>query len=346
MSAEHRPAEHRPGEIWLGDLLRAVRVLEITDPETMASMADLLGLTAVRTVEAPTTSGTPTVATGMATESVEAVATGAPSEQAAVESSAAIAEHDHADEGERRPGSLAIPARTQVPGAVQRTSTEANWDDVQRVPDAQDPNRAARPRHVSLLPPRSERAILLTMLSRSFPDGQVDIPALVDGIARGLPIRELPRRRVPTSRFGVQVLVDVGPAMELFKADQTALVEQVRGVIGKHATEVRYFAMNPLRGHWDEHGTRRESYHPPAPGCRVLLLSDLGLGGARVDLEKSSRSEWVKFTTVLRWHGCVPIGLVPFPPSRWPSWLSALLPLTCWDRSTTVSRARARLTWA
>ncbi|RKT55401.1 hypothetical protein [Saccharothrix australiensis] len=335
MSGDESPG---PGEIWLGDLARAAHVLGIADADRLRAAAGLLGLDA-----APARSVAPVVA-------ADAPA-GAP-----VLGFAGVRPTAGPDPGPDT-GSDGPPARAPAPPgrfpalpevvriAEQPAPRSADaWHGVERVPEAGEHHLTARPRHVSLLPPRSQRAILQTVLSRPFPDGKVDLPALVDRIARGLPVRELPRQSVPTSRFGVQVLVDLGRAMAPFAADQRALVEQVRAVVGKHATEVRHFADSPLRGVWGDDDVAGP-YHPPAPGCRVLLLSDLGLGGPRVDRDRSRHAEWSRFTTILRWHGCSPIGLVPFPPARWPGWLRGLLPLVCWDRTTTVSRARAGSSW-
>jgi hypothetical protein len=208
------------------------------------------------------------------------------------------------------------------------------------VPRAEPRHLSARPAHHGLLPPRSERAILQMMLSRPVPDGPVDVPALVDTIARGLPIRELPRTRVPTSRFGVQVLVDTGPAMAPFTRDQDVLAEQVRAVVGKCATVVQYFTGTPLRGCGDSPGAVPAPYRPPAAGGRVVLLSDLGLGGHAHLPDRPSASDWARFAAFVRSRACAPVALLPVAPGRFPVSLKAILTLVSWDRSTTASRVR------
>ncbi|WP_433261860.1 hypothetical protein ACQPZF_27960 [Actinosynnema sp. CS-041913] len=336
MSTE--PAPPGTGAIWVGDLARAAHVLGITDAGKLRTTAALLGLVAVR--ERPVT---PIVVEHVAVEVPVTVVGDLPGDPPLPEQPDAPA-----DTTADAPGQASTPAAFPTIPDVAWTTEEHEpdvWRRVKPVPEPEERHLDARPRHVSLLSPRSERAILQTMLSRPVPDGKVDMPALVDSIARGLPIRALPRENVRTSRFGVQVLVDVGPAMAPFATDQRALVDQVRAVVGKHATEVRHFADSPLRGVWHADGDVAGPYHPPAPGCRVLLLSDLGLGGSPLERHRSRRAEWARFTTILRWHGCSPIGLLPFPPRRWPGWLRALLPLVCWDRTTTVSGARARSSW-
>ncbi|MFD5095103.1 hypothetical protein ACFWMR_31185 [Amycolatopsis thailandensis] len=220
-----------------------------------------------------------------------------------------------------------------VPGCRDKLHAEP-------VPRPEPRHLTARPAHQGLLPPRSERSILQMMLSRPVFDGPVDVGVLVDTIARGLPIRELPRARITTSRFGVQVLVDTGPAMAPFRRDQDVLVTRVRAVVGDQATVVRYFAGTPSRGCRDEPTAEPKAYRPPAPGGKVLVLSDLGLAG-RPDLpDRPLTGEWARFAALVLSRACAPVALVPVSPGRLNGALRLSLTLVSWDRSTTASRVR------
>ncbi|WP_143049944.1 hypothetical protein [Asanoa ishikariensis] len=199
---------------------------------------------------------------------------------------------------------------------------------------------APRP-HLSLLAPRSTTAILQYLLSRLVADGPVDVAAVIEQIAAGRPLPTLPRRPQRTLRFGAEILVDLGEHMRPFRRDQADVVAAARAVVGVGSSSVRYFADAPLRGI----GPGRRAgwtpgYSPPAAGTAVLLLTDLGIGGDRLSLERASVPEWLRFLRLVGRAGCRPVALVPYPPERWPSRLRALCPMLTWDRDVTVGTAR------
>ncbi|MGW3917102.1 hypothetical protein ACWEBX_37265 [Streptomyces sp. NPDC005070] len=196
--------------------------------------------------------------------------------------------------------------------------------------------------HLPLLVPGWTSAIVRAMLSRQVCEGPVDIPALIDTLARGRPVTRLPRRPVPTLRHGVQVLVDRSAGMQPFRRDQDQLIGQIRTVVGSGLVEVGYFSDLPQRGTGPGARWTRTAYTPPAPGRRVLLLSDLGLGGPPDDLQRATRADWEDFAALVTCAGCSVVALSPYPPERWPAWMTRLLPLVSWDRTTTASRARVR----
>jgi hypothetical protein len=175
------------------------------------------------------------------------------------------------------------------------------------------------------------------------PEGEVEAELTVDLLARGLPLTTLPRRTLPTLRLGVQVLVDHGPAMQLFSRDQVHLCERIEALVGKERTEVLRFAYAPLRGAgkgpiWTWH-----RYQPPPRGSAVLVLSDCGEIGPPADPRTSTRTEWQDFAALVRHHGARPLALLPLPARRCPAWLSAAMPVIAWDRRTTVGHVAARV---
>ncbi|KDN76875.1 hypothetical protein ABZ568_05085 [Streptomyces olindensis] len=197
--------------------------------------------------------------------------------------------------------------------------------------------------HLPLFVPGWTSAILRAMVSRRVPEGAVDIPALIDTLAHGCPIGRLPRLPVPTMRYGVQVLVDRGPGMQPFRRDQNELLDRVRAVVGPSLVEVGYFSGTPQRGTGPGARWTRTAYVPPESGRPVLLLSDLGLGGPPEDPQRGSRPDWEHFVGLVTRAGCAVVALSPYPPGRWPRWMTNLLPLVSWDRTTTASRAAVRL---
>ncbi|MFC7302998.1 hypothetical protein ACFQVC_02035 [Streptomyces monticola] len=192
--------------------------------------------------------------------------------------------------------------------------------------------------YTPLLAPRSAPAILQLALSQLIPGGDLDVPETVRVIAEGRPLAQLPRRPERTLRFGVEVLVDLGAGMEPFSRDQQELVTQIRQTIGREHTQVRYFEGSPLHGTGSGGRHTWHRYKPPARGTRVLLLSDLGIGGPPLELRRGTPEEWREWTRLLHGAECAAVAFVPYPPKRWPAWARQLMHLVAWDHHTTVGR--------
>ncbi|MGD9482706.1 hypothetical protein WDH52_05500 [Streptomyces sp. TRM70308] len=197
-------------------------------------------------------------------------------------------------------------------------------------------------RYRPLLPPRSEAAILHTLCARVVPEGPVDVDRLLEELARGTAPAALPRQPVRTLRFGVQVLIDLGPGMQPFHRDQDEIRRRIAAVAGRHACQVRYFADCPLRRSGPGPGWTWQPYRPPATGTRVLVLSDFGVHTA-TQSAPSRVEDWREFAAGLHRHGCPLTALAPVPAGRLPGWLTALMPVLVWDRGTTATQARAVL---
>ncbi|MFD4138642.1 hypothetical protein [Streptomyces sp. NPDC058572] len=200
-----------------------------------------------------------------------------------------------------------------------------------------------RPTHTPLLAPLSTAALLEAALAGTAPEGEVEIETTVDFLARGLPLTDLPRRMLRTLRHGVQILVDHGPAMQLFSRDQMQLCERVEALVGKEKTELLRFAYAPLRGAGKGPFWTWRTYQPPPRGSAVLLLSDCGTIGPPGDHRRSRPAEWREFAAEVRRHGARPLGLLPLPRDRFPAWLPATMPVFAWDRGTTVGHVTARV---
>ena len=79
----------------------------------------------------------------------------------------------------------------------------------------------------------------------------------------------------------------------------------------------------------------------PGPGTRVLVVSDLGVGGPVLHPQRASVAEWYQvFDEIVR-AGCTALALVPYPVTRVPADLIPLLSALTWDRTTTVSTVSA-----
>jgi hypothetical protein len=188
---------------------------------------------------------------------------------------------------------------------------------------------------------RWTRAIVGALCAVMTRDGAVDVPALVDRLARCQPVTQLPVRRRPTLRLGIQLLVDEGPGMMPFRRDVRDLALRITQVVGVDRTSRLSFSDHPLRvDEDDDEGDPRNSYRLPASGTPVVVLSDFGLSRGAGQRGAASLSEWLRFAALLRSGGCSAIGLVPLPSGRWPRELSRAIKLVMWDRRTAVGEAR------
>ncbi|HEV7239443.1 MAG TPA: hypothetical protein VGQ36_09400 [Thermoanaerobaculia bacterium] len=198
------------------------------------------------------------------------------------------------------------------------------------------------PAPAPLFAPRWSRAILSTAMSKDVATNTVDVEAMVDAIARGMVLRRVPRRIVPTLSHGVQLLVDRGPSSPPFLKDQDLLVQQIQVVAGNDRVQVLRF--DPSRGFIAGKGprTRWESYFdllPPLPAMTIVVISDLGI--ARVPHESNAREpQWRDFLARLHSRGHRVIVFVPFAPARWPRLPRGLAHLVPWDRRTSVQLVR------
>jgi len=191
-----------------------------------------------------------------------------------------------------------------------------------------------------LLVPRWTRAILSTALSAATASEEIDLPAAIDLLASGHPLRALPRRRAGRIAPAAQVLIDAGESMTPFLADQARLLADLAQVIGGSSLEMLKFVGTPLRN--AGRGARRSwpVYSPPPPGTAIVLVTDLGIADTGFGQAAPDTAEWMRFLELLQLRGCPAIALVPYGPHRWPARIAHVLPIITWDRATTVRHAR------
>ncbi|WP_262056439.1 hypothetical protein [Streptomyces sp. STR69] len=320
-------APSRPPGIWFGDLARAVGAVGASDPETLRAVAGLLGLT-------------PVGETGRTI----------PQDGEAEEQQPQLPYADPPSDGDTGTSDVPLHRRTspvtdltssgEGPQLLTPVAREPRTPTVWATPSLPPASRAAHPApHRPLLAPRSARAIIQAAVSRHEADRDVDIERAVARLAKGLPLRTLPRLPAPTLRFGAQVLVDRGPGMQPFHRDQDELSALIAGTVGREATEVLHFEDSPLRGTGLEARWTWREYAPPPPGTRVLILSDLGIGGPPHP-SLGGRAAWERFFSLLAQARCTAVVFVPYPPPRWPGWAPRLVRMVPWDRTTTVGWVR------
>jgi hypothetical protein len=191
-----------------------------------------------------------------------------------------------------------------------------------------------------LFGPPSGRAILTATLSTSVAEGDVDIEAIVDTLTEARPVLDLPRLLTTTLRRGVQLLVDRGPGIVPFSADQLMFVGAIDDVLSDDRLEVLHFAGCPSRGVGPGPRSDWTEWTAPPSGTPVLAVTDIGLGGSPLDPDCSSPDEWLRFAHHVRDEGCALFALVPWEASRWPPALARAMTLLHWSERTTVGEVR------
>ena len=198
--------------------------------------------------------------------------------------------------------------------------------------------RPARP-HAPLFEPAHQRAVLTSLASVERAGPELDFDALVERVAAREPIDDLPRVREPTTRLGVQLLLDTGRSMDPFRRDQRLLADALRLVVGSGAVEVL-----AVRGRLDTgrpvSGSNRAPVPLPGPGPRpILLASDLGVPRPGGGPWPTRPSDWIRLAARAREAGSPLVVLNPYPPSRWPEWAVPALTVVHWDRPADAGQA-------
>jgi hypothetical protein len=322
------------GEVWLGDLLRALDLLTPAEVDREYQwLVELLGL---------------------APPEMESVSE-APREIASDRESK---KYPDLDSGQVETGSNASDTElSPEPGKAEDDKGWLPYDIVsthheksagefptwlaraEALPPADPVQATARPTLEPLLHPRWSRAILSSALATLQEDGPLDTDWLIEKMARCQPITALPRRRVPTLRLGIQLLLDRGNGMMPFARDQESLFQDILDLVGKDRVQQLRFADSPLRGNGPRSRfTWRRRYDPPQPGTPVVLLTDLGIARRRAPTVGADEAEWLEFTTLVRAADCSLLAFVPYAEHRWPPRLRQVMDIFQWDRSTTVSK--------
>lgn len=201
----------------------------------------------------------------------------------------------------------------------------------------------ARPARPALIKKRVRRAILSEALATRVLEGPPDLKRICNELTNCRPLAELPMLPLTTLRQGAQVLVDGWIGMAPFSADQQSMVQAISRMISRDRLELLRFAGCPTRGVGT--GSRREwrRWQAPPRQTRVLVLSDLGIGGPLLDRDRANPSEWLEFAKQVRDAHCPIAALVPYKPARWPTELANSITLIHWSERLTAGAIRRAL---
>ena len=168
--------------------------------------------------------------------------------------------------------------------------------------------------------------------------GTLDIPRLVERLARGQVLRQVPQVTRQGWAGACQVIIDYAEPLLPFWADYNDLHPRLRRLRGMQGLTLVAALDGDPEGRcevYTSQGWRPCDYmRAPAPGTPVLLLSDLGC----LDGSTARRQPWRRLGQRLQRLGCQAVALMPCPPRYWDADLTRLFVPVCWDRAGRLPR--------
>jgi hypothetical protein len=314
------------GVIFLGDLLRGIHDLKIEDLQVVKAVVRMLSLEGLE--EPP---------------------------EATIQSGAAVTPPTRAERVE--------PLHIEVPQApISTTAPLTNVREARLRPITTNPERPTRPAWLTtttplprpsgatppsspfqpLFPLAQTRGILSAALATWDNDGPPNIPRVIEELAAGRPLLEMPRERAPTLRLGAQILIDSGLGMAPFLPDVEQARLHITRLLSRERAQTLHFVGTPRRGCVAE-GREQRAWMAPPRGTPILLITELGIGGPLAGEDRADRSEWLEFFRDVAIAGCPLSALVPYGRSRWPRELAHAVPIIHWDRRTSAAAIRRAL---
>ena len=327
--------------ISLGDALRVCADLQPEDDEARQALRDLLGL---ETDAAPTPAAT-SLGAWLPSSSHNLMTT---QRKATMEERLDVTPPEKLFTGSgaasSSPSSARIGSSSTLTLVTKRTEQPSQpvWSaQVPALEALDDPG--TNPPTPPLFDRLRQRGLISSALATHVEEGDLDMRRIVATVSVGEPLQFLPRLPVPTLRRGVQVLLDVGQAMDPFAEDQRGLVRALDHVLADDRLEVLRFNGCPLRGVQGESESSYRAWRPPPQGMPLLAVTDLGIGGPMLDSERATTAEWLAFAHRVREAGYDMVVFVPYEATRWPRRLHSAMKLVHWSERTTVGAVRRAL---
>jgi hypothetical protein len=203
------------------------------------------------------------------------------------------------------------------------------------------PAELPRPKVEPLFAPEQQRSTLLALVSRLIESREVDVARAAQRIANLETLTQLPFRKRTSVRRGVQVVLDVSPRMQPFVDDEVQLVASLLRLLPTDVVQVARCYGAPPDGPKSQ--SRYGEYRKPPPGTPVLLVSDVGEGGAIFAPLNAEADDWIGFAQRLSTYGCQLIILAPVSPEQISATIRQHLVVVPWDRSRTGHDLLSRL---
>ncbi|WP_329335729.1 hypothetical protein OG252_11640 [Streptomyces sp. NBC_01352] len=347
------------GEVFLGDLVRAVAGLRPRDAATAAAMARVLGLDGGAAAVSPDASAPRPRTVGprrrdLSPSSSDGTGPGRPGDGRSAHVSAEVRPPRSGNTDEAAPTRSARHAVRLTERPVDFSLAALNGF---RPAAAHTSDRSAPDASASELlgrgtagpgqphePPWKQgwaRGIMFATVAAPLESRELDERSLVRRVARLDTVRSVPRRRRLSTRRGAQLLLDHGSGLSPFQDDRVWLHELAANVVGRDRVDVLRFRGTPDRGVVRSDPLAKETYRPPLPGTSVVLVSDLGLlRPAFADRSVASPREWRGFLDQVRHAGCPVVCLTPYDAGDYPAELRERVAFLPFDRRVALRHAQ------
>jgi hypothetical protein len=242
-------------------------------------------------------------------------------------------------ESEPEATDLAPQERGQLP-ARQRKRSPSNRDPLAapkpRSDSGQTPTKMQQKK--SLLRPEYQRSILRDLCLVLGTSGEPDLPEAVTYLAQGQPLARIPVRRRPRLARRVEVWLDQSLSMQPFVGDQDQVVARLQRTLAGSAV-VKVSAWNGVPAPDAEALSHLLRRLDELRGTAILLLSDLGVGGAPAERlwGRMMRQQLRKWAALLHGFENRVSALVPCPARRWATALPRGLSGVEWSRRSRPS---------
>jgi uncharacterized protein with von Willebrand factor type A (vWA) domain len=183
-----------------------------------------------------------------------------------------------------------------------------------------------------LLPGASRRTLLLEMTGSRTNAGALDVARLVHQVALGQSVGRLPRRMVRRLPPRIILLLDEGPGMDPFAADQLALAEALRKVAGTDKVLTYCFTESIADGLREPLGEAGATLRPGSADA-LVVLTELGIA------RQYPAARLAELTQLAAQNRKLVI-LTPFPPERWPAMEPGGLVVLHWHEGLRIGDVR------
>ncbi|MDJ0842488.1 MAG: formylglycine-generating enzyme family protein [Acidobacteriota bacterium] len=170
------------------------------------------------------------------------------------------------------------------------------------------------------------------------PSREIDYNRAVDALARGNPVKHLPRRQTRFWSPVCQIIIDRAFRLTPFHGDFRDLVEGLIALRGREGLQVLYLDHGPAGDvrDWLRSDLPPRPYAPPPPGSPILVLGDLGcLAG-----NPETRKAWRRFGRQI--SAFQPVVLMPCAPDSWDPVLTPFWRPVFWDRGRRLTLTSGR----
>nr|VFJ73517.1 MAG: hypothetical protein BECKFW1821C_GA0114237_105217 [Candidatus Kentron sp. FW] len=193
-----------------------------------------------------------------------------------------------------------------------------------------------------IFPHHVVRGLLTAAMTTRRAEASPDIPRLVREYVRGRLPQWLPFRFRLSLHRGVQLLLDITEGMTPWFDDMADLVTALGGLLAPDQCPIYEFEGSPLGAvQCSDDGTERP--WQPQPRRPILIATDFGRGVPRNSRPRTGNGVWQSFARKTEEAHCPVVIINPFGPFYWPRDLSRRFTIIHWSPSIRASAIRCQV---